>query len=335
MKPCSIAILGAGSWGTALAILLHRNLHQISLWGRLEDGVMELARDRVNKRFLPGIVVPADIRVTADLEQALAGAEIVVLSVPSQALRSVLKQSESLIDPSAILVNTAKGMELGTGYRLSQVVADQWGAETMDRFAVLSGPSHAEEVGQGLPTAVVVASKNREVANRVQDAFMTRDFRVYTIDDLIGVEMGGSLKNIIALATGIAEGLGFGDNTKAALLTRGLAEITRMGVRMGAQPETFAGLSGLGDLVVTCNSPHSRNGRAGRLIGRGMSVDEAVREVGMVVEGITTTRVADEMAAALGVSMPITRTVYEVLFEGKDAKTAVWELMGRDKKDEN
>jgi len=329
-----VTVLGAGSWGTALAALLQKRGHEVTLWGRIEDGILEVARQRVNSRFLPGVTIADQIQVTPDLDYALHRPEILVLSVPSQALRSVLQQIENRVGSDVVIVNTAKGIENGSHLRMSEVVCETWGDGILKRYAVLSGPSHAEEVGREIPTAVVAASIHLPTAQLVQDVFMSRCFRVYTSQDVIGVEMGGSLKNIIALATGISEGLCFGDNTKAALLTRGLVEIIRMGVQVGAEARTFAGLSGLGDLVVTCNSRHSRNSRAGVLIGQGCTREQAIESVGMVVEGIMTTKAAYEMSHELGVEMPITNTVYEVLFENQPPGPAVWKLMERDKKDE-
>ncbi|MGI6549103.1 MAG: NAD(P)H-dependent glycerol-3-phosphate dehydrogenase [Syntrophomonadales bacterium] len=329
-----VTVLGAGSWGTALAILLQKIGHDVTMWGRTEDGILDVARERVNPRFLPEVTIPEELRVTDDLDYAMSRPEILVLSVPSQALRSVLKQIEQRIRHDVVIVNTAKGLEVGSHLRMSEVVYETLGPDILKRFAVLSGPSHAEEVGRGIPTAVVAASSHLPTAELVQDVFMSRRFRVYTSQDVTGVEMGGSLKNIIALATGISEGLGFGDNTKAALLTRGLVEIIRMGVQVGAEAKTFAGLSGIGDLVVTCSSRHSRNGRAGVLIGRGCTREQAIEKVGMVVEGIMTTKAAYEMSQELGVEMPITNTVYEVLFKDQPAGPAVWKLMERDKKKE-
>ncbi len=329
-----ITIIGAGSWGTALAVLLGSNGKQVTLWGRKEDGIEETAHTRVNARFLPGVSIPDAVEVTDDLDYALSGTKMLVLSVPSQALRSVLRQIEDRVGRDVVIVNTAKGLEIGTHLRMSEVVSDTWGPDTLRRYAVLSGPSHAEEVGRQIPTAVVTASSNPPVARLVQDVFMSRCFRVYTSEDVIGVEMGGSLKNIIALATGISEGLGFGDNTRAALLTRGLVEIIRMGVRVGARAQTFSGLSGLGDLVVTCTSRHSRNNRAGYLIGQGHKREQVVEMIGMVVEGIYTTQAAFEMSREMGLEMPITNVVYQVLFEDQPPRPAVWKLMERDKKDE-
>lgn len=329
-----ITIIGAGSWGTALAVLLGNNGKQVTLWGRKEDGIEETARTRVNARYLPGVNIPDEVEVSDDLDHALNETEMLVLSVPSQAVRSVLRQIEDRVGSDVIIVNTAKGLEIGTHLRMSEVVSDTWGPDIHKRYAVLSGPSHAEEVGRQIPTAVVAASTHPPVARIVQDVFMSRCFRVYTSEDVTGVEMGGSLKNIIALATGISEGLGFGDNTRAALLTRGLVEIIRMGVKVGAQPQTFSGLSGLGDLVVTCTSRHSRNNRAGFLIGQGHKREQVVEMIGMVVEGIFTTRAAFEMSREMGLEMPITNVVYQVLFEDQPPRPAVWKLMERDKKDE-
>jgi glycerol-3-phosphate dehydrogenase (NAD(P)+) len=314
--------------------LLQKRGHKVTLWGRVEDGIEAVARERSNPHFLPQVTIPNEVQVTADLDYALNRAEMVVLSVPSQALRGLLHRIENRIPSDALIVNTAKGLEIKTHLRMSEVVGEIWGTDVLKHFAVLSGPSHAEEVARGIPTAVVVASSHHPTAELVQDVFMSRCFRVYTNEDLIGVEMGGSLKNIIALATGTCEGLGFGDNTKTALLTRGLTEIIRMGVRLGAKAETFSGLSGLGDLVVTCNSRHSRNGRAGVLIGRGLTREQAIKEVGMVVEGILTTQAAHELSQELDVEMPITNTVFEVLFEDQPPGLAVWTLMERDKKHE-
>lgn len=329
-----IAVLGAGSWGTALAVHLNQAEHQVRLWGRPEDGIELLSADRVNTRFLPDIFIPESVDITSSLNKALENANIVVMAVPSQALRTLLNRADLVFPSQAVVVNTAKGIEINTNLRLSQVAAEVR-PEIMDRYVVLSGPSHAEEVARSIPTAVVASSKNNEAAGLVQDAFMLRSFRVYTNYDVIGVELGGALKNIIALTTGISEGLGFGDNTKAALVTRGLTEMTRMGVHLGAEAATFAGLTGLGDLVVTCSSKHSRNGRAGFLIGQGIAPEEAVRQVGMVVEGITTTRAAHEISRQIGAEMPITNMVYQVLFNGHDPREAVWKLMERDKRDEN
>lgn len=329
-----ICILGAGSWGTALATLLGKNEYRVVLWGREEDGVEQITTLRENRRFLPGVVVPDTVTSTTDMAQAIDGADWVVLSVPSQALRTVLQQAREFLRPDTYLINTAKGLEISTGMRMEQVTEDVLGAEIIKRYAVLSGPSHAEEVGRAIPTAVTVASRCKETAFLAQDLFMSPSFRVYTNPDVAGVELGGALKNIIALATGVAYGLGYGDNTMAALMTRALTEIIRMGESLGGDPRTFIGLSGLGDLVVTCGSRHSRNRRAGELIGQGLSLDEALEQIGMVVEGAPTCRIVHKMALQKGIEMPITRACYQVLYENRDPREAVLYLMQRQRKNE-
>lgn len=333
MNRLKVTVLGAGSWGTALAVLFNRTGHDVTLWGRMEDGINVIALERINQKYLPGVEIATSISVTDQLDEALDSCQVVVLAVPSQAVRQVLKRIAGKMSDT-IVVNTAKGFEINSDLRLSQVFKQEMGVDRMAKYVVLSGPSHAEEVGRGLPTAVVVASQSRESAVLIQDMLMSRTFRVYTSSDITAVEVGGALKNVVALATGICEGLGFGDNTKAALLTRGLAEITRMGLRLGGNANTFAGLSGLGDLVVTCNSLHSRNRRAGILIGQGKSREEAERTVGMVVEGISTTQAAYSLARKLEVQMPITEMVYGILFAEYPVEAAVWQLMERDKREE-
>lgn len=324
-----VAVLGAGSWGTTLAILLAEKGKKVSLWARRKELAEELNWRRENPTYLPGVIIPYEVALTASLEQALHGATTVVLSVPSHAVREVVRAARPWLDPQAPVVNTAKGLEVETCLRLSQVVAAELGEVSLKRFAVVSGPSHAEEVSRRLPTTVVAASLDVALARAVQDLFATPYLRVYTNPDLTGVELAGALKNIIALASGMADGLGFGDNTRAALITRGLAEIARLGVRMGANPLTFAGLAGLGDLVVTCTSPHSRNRQAGLLLGRGHPLDQVLVQVGMVVEGVRTTKAACHLAARYGVEMPITREVYRVLFEGRPPQEGVARLMCR------
>jgi len=284
-----VAVLGAGSWGTTLAVLLAEKGCRVSLWARRPQAAEELRWRRENVSYLPGIVIPFEVAITSDLGEALHNAEVVVLSVPSHALRPTLRLARPFLPSAALLINTAKGLEVDTLLRLSQVVAEELGEEAKRRLVVLSGPSHAEEVSRRFPTAVVVASEEPRTAEAAQDLFSTSYLRVYTNPDLVGVELGGALKNVIALASGMADGLGFGDNTRAAIITRGLAEIARLGVRLGANPLTFAGLAGLGDLVVTCTSPHSRNRQAGLLIGRGHTLEQALAQVGMVVEGVRTT----------------------------------------------
>lgn len=329
-----IVVLGAGGWGTALALLLAEKGFQVWLWARRSETAARLASERENYAYLPGVKIPAAICISADLPAALAGAQVVVCSVPSQALREVLRLARPHLGQPAAVVNTAKGLEIDTGRRLSEVMAAELPPALKARIAVLSGPSHAEEVARRQPTAIVAAAADPDGVRYIQDIFMGPRFRVYTNPDLVGVELGGALKNIIALATGIAEGLGLGDNSKAALLTRGLAEITRLGKSMGANPLTFAGLTGLGDLVVTCNSRHSRNRRAGIALGQGKKLAQVLAEINMAVEGVPTTRAAFAMAAGRGVEMPITREVYEVLFNDGDPRAGVERLMGRDRRHE-
>jgi len=325
-----VTILGAGSWGTALAVLLARNGKKVNLWGRLEDGVEELNQVRENRRFLPGVQLPETIWATANLAEALEGVQNIVIAVPSQVVRTVVRQARDLIPEGALIVNVAKGIETTTLMRLSEVIEEEIGSKT-SRISVLMGPSHAEEVGRDIPTAVVAASRKREVAEEVQDLFMGPRFRVYTNPDLVGVEIGATLKNVIALCAGISDGLGFGDNSKAALMTRGIAEIGRLGVAMGANPLTFAGLTGIGDLIVTCTSMHSRNRRAGIQIGKGVPLDKVLAEMGMVVEGVSATKAAVALSNRYNVSMPIAQEAYQVLFEGKNPLEAVMNLMGRPK----
>lgn len=329
-----ICVLGAGSWGTALAALLAKNNYQVSLWGRAEDGIEEMAICRENRRFLPGITIPERVSPVIEMAAAIEGSNWLVLSIPSQALREVLVKAKPHIGPDMYIVNTAKGLEISTGMRMSQVTEEVLGIEVRDRYAVLSGPSHAEEVAQDIPTAVTVAASLERTASQVQDRFMASTFRVYTNPDVAGVELGGALKNIIALATGISYGLGYGDNTMASLLTRGLTELVRMGAAMGGDPRTFSGLSGIGDLVVTCGSRHSRNRRAGEMIGQGLSLEDTLQRIGMVVEGAHTCRVVNRLASELNIEMPITRACYQVLFENRDPRDMVWNLMQRQRKHE-
>lgn len=326
-----VAVLGAGSWGTALAVLLAGKGNRVGLWARDSKKVEELNWRRENLYNLPGVIIPFEVFITSDLTEVLAGAAVVVLSVPSHAVREVLRLIRPRLASGTFLVNTAKGLEVETLLRLSEVVREELGDEGERHLAVLSGPSHAEEVGRQLPTSVVAASSRTEVAEAIQDLFHTTFLRVYTNSDLVGVELGGALKNIIALGCGIADGLGFGDNTRAALITRGLAEISRLGVRMGAQPLTFGGLTGLGDLVVTCTSSHSRNHQAGLLLGRGLSLEQTLTQVGMVVEGVRTTQAACRLAERYQVEMPITKEVHRVLFEGSDPRESSARLMARSK----
>ncbi|MCL6638619.1 MAG: NAD(P)H-dependent glycerol-3-phosphate dehydrogenase [Firmicutes bacterium] len=324
-----IGVIGAGSWATALAVLLAKKGHAVTMWSRRQDLVDSINLLRENSRYLPGVGIPEAVKVTADLEEAIRGAETVLFGVPSHAFREVLRAARPYLNGKAKVVNVAKGIEEDTLCRLSQVFAEEAGSGSTGGYAVLSGPSHAEEVGLDLPTAVVAASGMMETAGYIQDLFMSDSFRVYTNPDIVGVELAGALKNIIALGTGIADGLGFGDNTKAALMTRGLAEISRLGIALGAHPLTFAGLAGVGDLIVTCTSMHSRNRRAGMAIGRGRTVEEALSEVNMVVEGVRTTRAARSLAIKCGVEMPITEQIYQVLYGGLSPLDAVSKLMTR------
>lgn len=321
----TIAVVGAGGWGTALAILLARKGLRVNLWARRRELVSELAQRRENKAYLPGVELPAGIMPVADLETAARGVDLVVLSVPSHASRLMARQLRPFLGKGVIVVNIAKGLELDTGKRLSEVLTE----EGISRVAVLSGPSHAEEVSRGLPTTVVVAAADRQSAEYVQDIFIDPAFRVYTNPDVVGVEYGGALKNIIALATGIADGLGLGDNARAALMTRGMAEIARLGVALGGKAMTFAGLSGIGDLIVTCTSMYSRNRRAGIQLGKGRALAEVLAGMGMVVEGVRTTAAARDLARRHQVRMPITEEIYQVLYENKPARECVAALMER------
>lgn len=330
----TVAILGAGSWATALAVLLAGKGMTVNMWSRRGDLAQQIKEENQNSRYLPGVEIPKRVRVLVDLLQVLENARAVIFGVPSHAFRNVLRQSLPYLPDQALVINVAKGIEEDSLLPLSQVFLQEAGEEWSGRYVVLSGPSHAEEVGRGIPTAVVVAGKELAAAEHAQDLFISTNFRVYTNPDVTGVELGGALKNIIALGTGIADGLGFGDNTKAALMTRGLAEITRLGLALGANPLTFAGLAGVGDLIVTCTSMHSRNRRAGIEIGRGKSLPEAVASVHMVVEGVRTTRAAYRLAVKCKVEMPITEQMYRVLFEGLSPRTAVVNLMSRGRRRE-
>lgn len=328
-----IGVVGAGGWGTALALMLGRERRSVVLWARDPAKASALAAARVNQAYLPGYWLPEAVEVTSDLKRVTRCPHL-ILAVPSQSLRSVWTQLVPWIRSEHAVLNAAKGIEVSTGQLLSQVLLEAPSALEPERLAVLSGPNHAEEVAAGLPTASVVASNASDTAALWQNLLMGPSFRVYTSDDLLGVELGGALKNVIALAAGIADGLGYGDNTKAAIITRGLAEISRLGVAMGARAITFSGLAGVGDLVATCNSPYSRNASAGRRIGQGATVEEVLRSTLKVVEGVPTCRAALDLAARFRVEMPITRAVGDVLFAGKKPKEAVSELMGRGPKSE-
>ncbi|TFH02519.1 MAG: NAD(P)H-dependent glycerol-3-phosphate dehydrogenase [Calditrichales bacterium] len=329
-----ITILGAGSWGTTLAIILHQNNHQVSCWSFDADDVKTILQTRINEKFLPGVNIPDAIRVTNNLEESIQDAEVVVVAVPSHVVRSVMGQLRLIQPKNAIWINVAKGIENGTLMRVSQVIQTVGEIDPL-KVAVLFGPSHAEEVSHQIPTAIVAASTSKETATVVQHLFLTPYFRVYANLDIIGVELGGALKNIIALAAGICDGAGFGDNTKAALMTRGLAEINRLGVQLGASADTFAGLSGMGDLIVTCMSKHSRNRYVGEQIGRGRNLKEVLDEMVMVAEGVRTTESAYQLAQRENIDMPITEQVYKALFEGKPPVEAMKDLMTRESKIED
>ena len=324
-----ISVMGAGSWGTALAILLNNNGHQVILWSALGDEVALLCEKRENPAKLPGVKIPEGILITKDEKLAMDQPDVVILAVPSPFTRSTSKRLAPYVRQGQIIVNVAKGVEEKTLMTLSEIIEQEIPCADV---CVLSGPSHAEEVSRGLPTTCVVSSHKRATAEYLQEIFMSPVFRVYTTPDILGVELGGALKNVIALAAGTADGLGYGDNTKAALITRGIAEIGRLGVKMGAKAETFAGLSGIGDLIVTCASVHSRNRKAGYLMGKGYTMKQAMDEVKMVVEGVYSAKAAKELAEKYEVEMPIVDEVNKILFEDKPAADAVIDLMLRDKK---
>lgn len=326
-----ISVVGSGGWGTAIAVMLSQNGYNPVLWSFFKEESEAIAKERENKRFLPGIRIGENVHTTANIEDC-KNSDVIVMASPSHAVRNTAKILASAVGENQIILNIAKGLEEGTHKRMSQVIKEEIPS---CRVAVMSGPSHAEEVSRGIPTTNAVACDDEEVALYIQDIFMNPNFRVYTNPDIIGVELGGSLKNVIALCCGILDGMGLGDNTKAALMTRGLVEMKRLGVKLGAKAETFNGLSGMGDLIVTCTSMHSRNRRAGILIGQGKSLDEAQKEVNMVVEGVKTCRAAKELADKVGVEMPIVNEAYKVLFEGGDVKRAVSSLMGRMKNNES
>ncbi|MDO3679190.1 NAD(P)H-dependent glycerol-3-phosphate dehydrogenase [Paenibacillus ehimensis] len=323
------AVLVAGSWGTAIASVLADNGRDVLLWSRNRDQVREINEEHRNSRFLPEVPLSSRIRATDSMEEAVKDAVAVVVVAPSSAMRDIAVQLQPHLSPASLLVHATKGFEAGSLKRMSEVLAEELPSYDPNRLVVLSGPSHAEEVIRQCPTTVVVASLDKEAAEQAQDLLINSYFRVYTNPDVIGVEVGGALKNIIALGAGLSDGLDFGDNAKAALLTRGLAEIARLGTAMGGSALTFAGLAGIGDLVVTCTSKHSRNWRAGSMLAQGHSLDEVLQRMGMVVEGVKTTQAAYQLSRQYEISMPITEQLYHVLFNGKNPKTAVEHLMGR------
>lgn len=327
-----IAIIGSGSWGCAAAILLAKKGYSVYLWSWQQEETDRLNRDRENKLVLPGKTFPDNIICSHNMEECVKDADLIVTVVPSPATRSTAKQIAPFLKDGQILVNLSKGLEDSTLLTLSEVYREEI---PKANIAVMSGPSHAEEVSAFLPTTNVVATKDTKTAEYIQNIFMTEYFRVYTSEDILGVELGGALKNVIALCAGISDGIGYGDNTRAALITRGLAEIQRLGVKMGAKSETFCGLSGIGDLIVTCTSRHSRNHKAGELLGKGYTLNDALAEVQMVVEGVNATRAAYNLSKKYNVSMPIIEQAYSVLFCGKNPKSAVLELMTRSKASEH
>ncbi|KPB06679.1 NAD(P)H-dependent glycerol-3-phosphate dehydrogenase [Bacillus sp. CHD6a] len=326
-----VAVLGAGSWGTALAMVLADNNHEVRLWGHKEAQIDEINQRHTNEKYLKNIKLSDKIVGFTSMKEAVESAEAIVLAVPTKAMREVCQQLKGFLNAPALFVHVSKGIEPDTHLRVSEVIEDELPESIREAVVVLSGPSHAEEVSMRQPTTVTAASLNIAAAEKVQDLFINQHFRVYTNSDVVGVEIGGSLKNIIALAAGITDGLGYGDNAKAALITRGLAEIARLGSCLGANPLTFLGLTGMGDLIVTCTSVHSRNWRAGNMLGKGMKLEEVLDSMGMVVEGVRTTKAAYQLSQKLQVKMPLTSALYHVLFDGVDPKDAVDELMSRSK----
>lgn len=323
-----VAVVGSGAWGTALAIRLCKNGHDVTMWTFEKELIPQMENERINIR-LPGVKLPEELKISPDYA-CVSGCEMVVVAAPSFPIRSVSRGIAPYIDENAVVVSVTKGIEQGTQMRMSEVVAQETGKQVV----VLTGPSHAEEVALDVPTGCLSACADKERAEFVQDAFMSETFRVYTSPDAVGAELGAALKNVIALCAGVTDGLGCGDNTKAMLMTRGLTEMARLGISMGASKDTFAGLAGVGDLIVTCTSMHSRNRRAGILIGQGKSVDEAMKEVGAVVEGYYAAASAYELCQRQGVEMPIITAAYRCLYEGMSARDAVRELLGRQKRSE-
>lgn len=324
------AVLGSGGWGTALAMVLLENGNEVTLWS-YQEAESRVLRETGENPMLKGVPLPRELALTSDLN-CVRGCAMVVLATPSFAVRTTARSLKGVLDPGTVVVSVSKGIEKDTSLTLTDAIEQELGPD--HPVVALCGPSHAEEVGRKVPTAVVSASRNQKAAELVQDLFMNERFRVYTSPDIVGVELGAALKNIIALCAGCCDGMGFGDNTKAALMTRGLTEIARLGVAMGGRKETFAGLTGVGDLIVTCTSMHSRNRRCGILIGQGVPVQGAIQQIGAVVEGYYATATGKELAEKMGVEMPITEAAYSVLYEGKDPRKVITELMTRAKKHE-
>lgn len=334
MKQQKVAVLGAGSWGTALAKVLVENGHDVRIWGNVPEQIEEINEKHTNEHYLKELVLPKELKAYIDLKEAVDDVDAVVFVVPTKAMRIVAQQLVEAMNTKPIIVHASKGLELGTHKRLTQVLAEEIPAEKRSDIVVLSGPSHAEEVAVGDLTTITSACENEASAAYIQKLFNNHYFRIYTNSDTVGVEIGAALKNIIAIGAGALHGLGYGDDAKAALMTRGLAEITRFGVAMGADPLTFMGLSGVGDLIVTCTSVHSRNWRCGNQLGQGKSLDDILDNMGMIVEGVSTTKAVHELAEELNVSMPITETIYDVLYHDVNAREAVEQLMMRDMKSE-
>ncbi|WP_066873201.1 NAD(P)H-dependent glycerol-3-phosphate dehydrogenase [Clostridium mediterraneense] len=323
--------IGAGSFGTSLAILLGNKGYEVSLWDRDIEVVNDINENKKNDKYIKDLEIPETVKAYENIEDAVKGSKYVVLAIPSHIIRIAARNLKDKIDNDVVIISIAKGIEEGTNLRLSQVIEEEL---PLNPVVVLSGPSHAEEVSRAIPTTLVASSRDMSYAKKVQDLFMDKNFRIYTNDDLIGVEIGGAVKNIIALAAGISDGIGYGDNSKAALMTRGMYEIAKAGIALGGKMETFYGLTGMGDLIVTCTSMHSRNRRAGILIGQGKTLDEAIEEIGMVVEGVKACRAFHELQKSVDIEMPITEALYKILFEGVSAKEVVTSLMQRDKKSE-
>ncbi len=325
-----VGFIGGGSFGTALAMQLAKKGNEVVIYDRDSEVCEDINKNRKNDKYIKGLSIPENVKATLNIEEAIKDVKYLVLAVPSHVIRSIAKNISGKIDKDVIVISIAKGIEPETNKRLSEVIEE----ELNNPVVILSGPSHAEEVAIELPTTLVSTSNDMKYAEEVQELFMTSSLRIYTNDDIIGVEIGGAVKNIIALAAGIGDGVGYGDNSKAALMTRGMKEISRVGVALGGKEETFYGLTGMGDLIVTCTSLHSRNRRAGILIGKGKSLDEALKEVGMVVEGVKACKAFHELNRRINVSMPITEGLYSILFENKNPEQVVCELMGREKKSE-
>ncbi len=330
-----ISVIGAGGWGTALAILLHFNGHRVTLWEYKKNYARTLRRTRINNLYLPKVKIPEEIEITNSVSEACEGQHMIVIATPTQFLRGVLSKFDFRDLEDTIIVSVSKGIEKDTHLTVADIVFDQFPALPREKFGVLSGPSHAEEVSRKIPTAVVAGADNSDTAKEIQAAFMNSYFRVYTSSDLVGVELGGALKNIIAIGAGIVDGAGFGDNTKALIMTRGISEMARFGTQLGARAETFSGLSGMGDLIVTCMSKHSRNRYVGELLGSGKSIKDILKSMNMIAEGVETCRSVKEIAEQKSIDMPITEAVYEVIFEGRDPDKATYELLTRDIKYDN